>query len=94
VGRPSTLVFSEDLGLFAQIFFLYRCIVSAIFLVGSIRTNIPYASAFFGLVFLFGFLAAADFQVAYATTTEALEYATTVLKIGGGFGFITIVAGW
>jgi uncharacterized protein len=52
------------------------------------------ASAFFGLIFVFGFTAAAYFQIANVTTTKSLEYATTLLRIAGGFGFVTIVAGW
>jgi hypothetical protein len=74
--------------------FLCRCIVSATFLVGSLRTNVPFVCAFFGLVFLFGFIAAADFQLGYATTATEAEYSLTLLKVAGGFGFFTVVAGW
>jgi uncharacterized protein len=74
--------------------FLYRCIISATFLVGSIRTNLPFVCAFFGLVFLFGFIAAANFQLGYATTAAEAEYSLTLLKVAGGFGLFTALAGW
>jgi hypothetical protein len=74
--------------------FLYRCIISALFLLGSIRTNLPFVCAFFGLVFLFGFISAANFQLGFATTATEAEYSLTLLKFAGGFGFFTALAGW
>lgn len=74
--------------------FLYRCIVSAIFVIGSIRTNIPFVCAFIGLVFFFGFIAAANFQLGYSTTLTEAEYSLTLLKVAGGFGLFTASAGW
>jgi uncharacterized protein len=68
--------------------------VSTIFVIGSLRTNIPFVCAFFGLVFLFGFIAAADFQIGYATTAAQAEYSLTLLKVAGGFGFFTALSGW
>jgi hypothetical protein len=89
-----SMLFTKPLGLFFILTVLCRCIVSAVFLVGSLRTNLPFACAFFGLVFLFAFIAASDFQRGYATSAAAAEQPFTLLKVAGGFGFITIVAGW
>jgi len=69
-------------------------LVSFIFLLGSLRTNVPFVIVFFTLVILFGFLAAANYQVGYNPTPEGLEYAAYLLKIGGGFGFVTLIMGW
>lgn len=86
--RLSQIKYQQDLTL------LNRSIVSAVFLLGSIRTNVPLACAFFGLIFVFAFLAAANFQLGYATTPAAAEHSLTLLKVAGGFGFITLVSGW
>ena len=69
-------------------------LVSFIFMLGSFRTNVPFVIVFFTLVFLFGFLAAANYQVGYNPTPEGAAYATKLLQIGGGFGFVTLVMGW
>jgi hypothetical protein len=74
--------------------YLYRSIVSATFLIGSLRTNVPFVCVFFGLVFFFGFVAAANFQLGYSNTTTEAEYSLTLLKVSGGFGLLAIVAGW
>jgi uncharacterized protein len=69
-------------------------LVSFIFLLGSLRTNVPFVIVFFTLVILFGFIAAANYQVGYDPTPEGLAYAAKLLKIGAGFGFVTAIMGW
>ncbi len=69
-------------------------LVSFVFMLGALRTNVPFVLAFFCLIFLFSFFAAADWQIGYATGPADLEYATYLLKIAGGFGFVTALCGW
>ena len=69
-------------------------VVSFIFLLGSFRTNVLFVVVFFTLVILFGFIAAANYQVGYDPTPEGLAYAAQLLKIGGVFGFVTTIMGW
>ncbi|KAK3699124.1 hypothetical protein LTR37_016598 [Vermiconidia calcicola] len=70
------------------------CIVSFILLVGSLRINVPFVLTFLGLVFLFAFIAAADFAVPNATTAADLAHIGYLLKIGGGFGMLGVICGW
>lgn len=67
-----------------------RCIVSFVLFVGTFRVNVLFTLVFLGLVFLFAFIAAADFAVPSGDLAR-VEY---LLKIGGGFGFIGVVCGW
>jgi len=69
-------------------------LVTFIFFLGSLRTNIPFVIVFFTLLFLFGFFAAANYQVGYNPTPEGLAYAAKLLKIAGGFGLVTSIMGW
>ena len=75
-------------------FNLVMAMVSFVFLIGALRTNIPNVVLFFTLIILFGFLAAADYQVGFNPTPEGLQVAAGLLKIGGGFGFVTAIMGW
>ena len=72
----------------------HRCLVSFVLLVGTLRVNVLFTLVFIGLVFLFAFIAAADFSVASATTTADLEHIAYLLKIGGGFGMLGVICGW
>src|SRR5271156_151355 len=49
--------------------------VSFVFFLGSLRTNLPFVIVFFTLIFLFGFSARGEFQIGYNQTPEGLEYA-------------------
>jgi succinate-acetate transporter protein len=64
-----------------------------VFLCGSLRTNVPFVVVFFSLVFLFSFIAAADYQLGFAGVA-GLAHATFYLKIAGGFGFVAMIMGW
>lgn len=69
-------------------------LVSFIFLLGSLRTNVPFVIVFFTLVILFAFLAAAQYQIGYDPTPEGLAYAGKLFEVAGGFGFVTLIMGW
>jgi hypothetical protein len=69
-------------------------IVSFIFLCGSLRINVPFVIVFLGLVFLFSFIAAADYQLGYNATAAGAAHAVYYVKIAGGFGFVTMIMGW
>jgi succinate-acetate transporter protein len=73
---------------------LVMAMVSFIFLLGSLRTNMPMVVLFFTLIILYGFLAAADYQIGYNPTPDGLSLATGLIKIGGGFGFVSAIMGW
>lgn len=69
-------------------------IVSFMFLLGSLQTNGPFVIIFFMLALLFGFVAAANYQVGYDQTAEGFAYAARFSKIGGGFGFVGVLLDW
>lgn len=73
---------------------LVMAMITFIFLLGSLRTNVPMVVLFFTLIILFGFVAAANYQVAYNPTVEGMALAADLLRIGGGFGFVTALMGW
>jgi len=73
---------------------IVMAMVSFIFLLGSLRTNVPFVIVFFTLIFLFGFFAGGQFQIGYDPTPEGLAYAVKLFKIAGGFGFVTLVVSW
>ncbi|KAK5018826.1 hypothetical protein LTR60_001335 [Cryomyces antarcticus] len=69
-------------------------LISFVFFLGSLRTNAPFCLAVFCLIFLFAFLAAATFATPYIATPADGEYVLLLLRIGGGFGFVTALCGW
>ncbi|KAJ9660516.1 hypothetical protein H2198_002452 [Neophaeococcomyces mojaviensis] len=69
-------------------------LVSFIFTIGSLRTNVPFVITFVALDFLFAFFAAAEFAIGHNPTPEGLEHAAYLFKIAGGFGFVAVVMGW
>ncbi|THZ93083.1 hypothetical protein D6C82_09080 [Aureobasidium pullulans] len=69
-------------------------LVSFVFLVATIRVNAFFVATFFGLVMMFSFIAAADFAVPHIKTAADLEHVSTLLKIGGGFGWLGLISGW
>ena len=68
--------------------------VSFAFLLGSLRTNAPFVILFFTLIVLFGCGAGAEYELGNNPTPEGIEHANRLLKIGGGFGFVTMIMGW
>ena len=68
--------------------------VSFVFLLGSLRTNVPFVIVFFTLIILFGCIAGAEYELGYNPTAAGAEYAAKLLKVGGGFGFIAMIMGW
>ena len=56
--------------------------------------NALFTLVFIGLVFLFAFIAAADFAVPLATTEADLAHIAYLLKIGGSFGMLGVICGW
>jgi uncharacterized protein len=68
--------------------------VSFVLFIGTFRVNGLFVLVFLGLVFLFAFIAAADFAVPQATSPADLERVLYLLKIGGGFGMMGVVCGW
>jgi succinate-acetate transporter protein len=72
------------------IYNLVMLLVTFIFLLGSVRTNVPFVIVFFTLIFIFGFFAAAQFKLAAGDVVTGLRY----FKVAGGFGFVTLMMGW
>ncbi|KAH0380609.1 hypothetical protein KCU92_g7435, partial [Aureobasidium melanogenum] len=73
------------------------CLVSFTFLIATIRVNVFFVATFFGLTMMFAFIAAADFYVptiTAATEVAGLHHVSTLLKIGGGFGWLGLISGW
>jgi len=65
-------------------------ILCVIYFIASLRTNVPFAIIFLSLVFAFEFISAAYFH----TGQGNLAAATREFKIGGGFAFVTGLAGF
>lgn len=68
--------------------------MSFVLLIGTFRINVPFVLVFIGLVFLFAFIAAADFAVPHASTAADLAHIAHLLQIAGGFGMLGVVCGW
>jgi succinate-acetate transporter protein len=73
---------------------LVMALVSFIFLLGALRTNVPFVIMFFTLVILFGFIAVADYGLGSDSSPEGVQFAGNLLKIAGGFGIVTAIMGW
>ncbi|MCJ1305555.1 hypothetical protein MMC08_008369 [Hypocenomyce scalaris] len=69
-------------------------LVSFVLFLGAVRTNVPFALAIFCLIFLFSFIAAADFATPYATTAAEGAHVLMLLRVAGGFGMVTALSGW
>lgn len=71
-----------------------RALASFVFFLGTFRVNAFFTLTFLGLIFLFSFIAAADFRIAHAKTEADVEHINKLLHIAGGFGFLGLVSGW
>ena len=69
---------------------LAMAILSLIFLICSIRTNVVFFMIFLTLFFLFVLLAGAFFCVAQGR----ISLATKLEEAAGAFGFVSILCGW
>ncbi|KAI5241582.1 hypothetical protein E4T47_04780 [Aureobasidium subglaciale] len=69
-------------------------LVSFVFFVATFRVNVFFVLTFFGLIMLFSFIAAAHFAIPSVTDLAGLDHVETLLKIGGGFGWLGLVSGW
>lgn len=69
-------------------------LASFVFLIATFRVNAFFTATLFGLVVMFSCIAAADFTVPTVTTAAELEHVLTLLKIGGGFGWLGLISGW
>lgn len=69
-------------------------LVSFVFSVGSLRTNVPFVIIFVSLIILFGLFAAGQFHVGYDPTPEGLAHAAYLFKVAGGFGIVILLMGW
>jgi succinate-acetate transporter protein len=67
---------------------------SFVFMIGTLRVNVPFVLTFLGLVGLFSFIAAADAAVPHAATAADLAHIEMLLKCAGGFGFLGLICGW
>lgn len=75
-------------------YFIVMTLVSFIFLLGSLRTNVPFVIVFVCLVCLFGLFAAGQVNIGYNPTAAGLAHTAYLFKIAGGFGFVAALMGW
>lgn len=68
-------------------------LICFVFLIGSIRINVPFVIVFSTLVFVFAFFAAGNYYIGYHGAA-GLEHAVYLFKIAGGFGFVACLMGW
>ncbi|KAK5070434.1 hypothetical protein LTR64_000105 [Lithohypha guttulata] len=76
------------------LYYVVMVLVSFVFFLGSLRTNVPFVIIFGCLLFLFGLFAAGQFTVGQNPTAEGLAYAAYLFKIAGGFGMVCVIMGW
>ncbi|KAK3356589.1 GPR1/FUN34/yaaH family-domain-containing protein [Lasiosphaeria hispida] len=74
-------------------FLVWMCVLSAIFFVCALRTNIVLVIIFFALVGVFGTLSGAYFLLA-ANFARNASTASTFVKAGGVCAFVASMAGW
>jgi len=84
------LAYTSGQGLYNVVMLL----VSFVFTIGSLRTNVPFVITFVALDFLFGFFAAANFQLGHNPTPDGIAYADKLFLIAGGFGMVSCIMGW
>lgn len=94
-GTATTAPFSKPLNGGAAFYDITMMLISCIFFIGSLRTNVPFALAIFCLIPLFALFAAGQWQFAYGGATAAnVAHAEYLFKVAGGFGLVTALAGW
>lgn len=69
-------------------------LVCFVFFIATFRVNIFFVITFFGLIFFFAFLAAANFAVPHVKTAADLAHVVTLLHVAGGFAFLPTICGW
>jgi succinate-acetate transporter protein len=69
-------------------------LISALFFVGSLRTNVSFAFAIFRPVSVFTLPAVAEFAILNAMTEADVAHMLYLLKVGGAFGLVISIAGW
>ncbi|GKU00724.1 hypothetical protein FLAG1_02269 [Fusarium langsethiae] len=72
---------------------LFMGLLSFIFFLCALRTNVVFVMIFFSLTFCFLLITAAFWALAADFTGNAL-LASKLLKAGGAFGFVTCMSGW
>jgi len=69
-------------------------LVTFVFLLASLRVNVPFVLVFLTLIFVFSFFAAGFYQLGHNPSVAGLTHSVYYFKIAGGFGFVTIIMGW
>jgi succinate-acetate transporter protein len=72
---------------------LFMGVLSFIFFLCALRTNVVFVMIFFSLTFCFLLITAGFWALAEDFTGNAL-LAQKLLKAGGAFGFVTCMSGW
>lgn len=93
-GTSADVVFDRAYNSGMGLYYVVMTMVSFIFLLGSLRTNVPFVIVFVTLVILFGLFAAGQFELGYNPTAQGVAYATYLFKVAGGFGIVTALMGW
>lgn len=94
-GNTAAAALSRPLTSGAANYDIAMTLISFVFFLASLRTNVPFAMAIFFLIPLFAFFAAAEWQLGSSGGDPLkIEHAAYLLKIAGGFGFITMISGW
>ncbi|KAI9662871.1 MAG: hypothetical protein M1821_007918 [Bathelium mastoideum] len=73
-------------------FLLWMGVLCFIYMILALRTNAVFVLIFFTLVFAFGFLAGAYWQMANGAPASGLP--TKLIVAAGAFAFVTCLAGW
>jgi len=68
--------------------------ICAVFFIGTLRTNVPFALTFLCLIPLFALFAAAQWHIAHHPTAAGVAHGLYLFKIGAGFGLVSCICGW
>jgi len=88
--KPVTAADSPGFTASFAFFMVYMGVLSLVFLVCSLRTNIALVLIFFTLTATFSVLAGADWQLSQGNVSLALA----LQKTGGGLAFASCLCGW
>ncbi|KAI9704747.1 MAG: hypothetical protein M1836_006527 [Candelina mexicana] len=89
-SNPAAGLKSDTFNASFAYFMVFMGLMSAVYLVCALRTNVIFVIIFLTLLLLFGFLGGTYFQLANGNTALAMKLEVAA----GACGFVSVLAGW
>ncbi|KAI9714672.1 MAG: hypothetical protein M1812_006337 [Candelaria pacifica] len=89
-SNPAAGLKSDTFNASFAYFMVFMGLMSAVYLVCALRTNVIFVIIFLTLLLLFGFLGGTYFQLANGNTVLAMKLEVAA----GACGFVSVLAGW